>query len=208
MMTEVADTTSAAGPGRYQFGAVTRPWLGGAYHSGTARLPALAIGTSRPVDAGPTEVSIAIWREPLCATRGTSLRAMQSSSAYRRTAHQRTALREVLRLMSFQAAPKDASSPNRRIVIMCDYGADPVWRRDDEVGVNLDDLPLDESTRQALRRWAGRFDARFDPGRDPPHEGNVEFDAEGRRLWLRVRDELGPAWTVSYYSEAEGQRLD
>jgi hypothetical protein len=91
---------------------------------------------------------------------------------------------------------------------MCDYAADPAWRRDDGVGLSLQDVPLKHSTREALRRWAQRFDARLDQACDPTPEEELDFDAEGRRLWLRVREELGPTWEVSYYSDAQERRLD
>jgi hypothetical protein len=91
------------------------------------------------------------------------------------------------------------------IKLMPDYGCSPVWAAGGDVGnIDLNDLPVSPSLREALGSWASRFDQTLNP-EDPRNSGFRSrgdlstFDAEGRRLWNALRREL-PRTRVLYFS--------
>jgi hypothetical protein len=96
----------------------------------------------------------------------------------------------------------------RRILVFCDYLADPVWTYPGRVGVQLEALPLSDGTRDALRRWAARYDALLGSDFEWSEPADAEaFEREGERLWRVVQDELGPRWKVGYLSDAQDRVL-
>jgi hypothetical protein len=93
----------------------------------------------------------------------------------------------------------------RRVKLMADYSAFPLWFADDTGAGEMDpeDVPIRASTRKALERWAETFDAILnndDPrnsGFETTDEANA-FAEEGARLADRLRKDLGRGWEVDY----------
>jgi hypothetical protein len=88
----------------------------------------------------------------------------------------------------------------KRIVLMCDYGADPLWSGEGGEMLALEYVPLSDETRAALRRWADEWDA-LRPSYEPPPPDDprmVAHEAEGMRLWKIVREELGSDYLVGF----------
>lgn len=90
----------------------------------------------------------------------------------------------------------------RTLKLMADYHCWALWGAGDDIG-NIDPatLPLTEDTRRALASWIERYDQTLDwsdPGNSPPMpvEFWESFRAEGRQLLHRLREELGPGFTV------------
>src|SRR4051812_48442713 len=88
-----------------------------------------------------------------------------------------------------------------------DYSADGLWYQSDGAHAYLDDLPLSDETKVALRQWSRWFDGTLDVREREPGQRYFatadearRFDYESVRLWAVVRDELGPAWPVQYRS--------
>ena len=91
------------------------------------------------------------------------------------------------------------------IKLMPDYGCSPVWAAGGDVeNIDLADLPVSHSLREALRSWAAIFDETLNH-EDPRNSGFgsqrdlSKFDADGRRLWSALRREL-PRTRVLYFS--------
>jgi len=84
---------------------------------------------------------------------------------------------------------------------MADYGADPVWTPDGLRNESLDDLPLADATKTAVRDWADRYDARIQVGFHIAEPERAAFEEDGRALWRRLTLELGSDWNVGYFSE-------
>jgi len=83
----------------------------------------------------------------------------------------------------------------RKLVLMIDYGADPVWENSSGLMIDLDHLPLTDATRTSLRRWADRWERQAateieNESEDPATWARL--DHEGRRLWEVTRQELAP----------------
>ena len=85
----------------------------------------------------------------------------------------------------------------RRIRLMAEYGADPVWTDSGEL--DLDDLPISPRLRRRLREWAALYDTlpatkfRFQtPG------GQRAFNEAGTRLARDLQAELGPDYQVEF----------
>ncbi|MCW3025658.1 MAG: hypothetical protein JWM29_1090 [Solirubrobacterales bacterium] len=107
-----------------------------------------------------------------------------------------------------------------RLFFDADFRADPLWDiRGNMVGV--EQLPISESTRQALRDWARRWDRLAEQDMDAedieagmkigtsepvPKEAWNEHEAEGRALWTDLQNELGPDWQVGWLSFPDGVR--
>src|SRR4051812_37650598 len=98
---------------------------------------------------------------------------------------------------------------------MCDYSADPVWWESDGSMAALAELPLGEEMRAALRRWADWFEPTLETQARagdrlsyfPSEAEAAAFEAEGLRLWRRVRAELAGRHEVGYRSERHRRRL-
>jgi len=104
----------------------------------------------------------------------------------------------------------------RRVKLMADYRAFPLWAVPDDAPGPADDLwcgelapdalPLSASLVADLRGWADRHDRLLAPGFAWPSEhAKAAFADEGRRLLARVRNELGPAYDVVYFDETTGR---
>jgi hypothetical protein len=66
----------------------------------------------------------------------------------------------------------------------------PLWREATGVMIDLDRLPLEPETRAAVRGWAAACEEVAYAGRPPTKRGWKALEAEGRRLWRRLHDEL------------------
>jgi hypothetical protein len=79
----------------------------------------------------------------------------------------------------------------RRLVLMADHGADPVWDAESGAMLDLDTVPVSAATRTALRAWARTWEP-LALSDDDDAAAWAAWDAEGRRLWAVVRAELAP----------------
>jgi hypothetical protein len=92
--------------------------------------------------------------------------------------------------------------------MMWDYAAFPLWPVD---AISLDELS--PSLRADLKDWSDdRTDAMWDErgpdaaGWQPSSDASfAAWDARGRALLARVREELGPAVEVGYFDERTGK---
>jgi hypothetical protein len=101
-----------------------------------------------------------------------------------------------------------------KLRLMPDYECYPLWESRAAGAVNVDpaDLPISDRLRQELRAWAQQYDAtlnRHDPASSgfADREAEQAFEQEGLRLWQALRDELGPAADVSYFSQLAGEDI-
>ncbi|WP_433301258.1 hypothetical protein ACQP2F_05575 [Actinoplanes sp. CA-030573] len=91
-----------------------------------------------------------------------------------------------------------------RVKLMADYGAFPLWGPGGELAP--DALPLPPWLVAALRDWADEHDRLLGPAFEwPSEEAKAAFVAGGRRLFHRVRAELGPGYQVVYFNEITGR---
>jgi hypothetical protein len=103
----------------------------------------------------------------------------------------------------------------QQIKLMADYDCWSLWWAGDHDPGNIDPstLPLSPQTIARLETWAATFDAmlnRDDPmsSRFPSREAAQAFEAEGEELWLQLREELAPDYSVLYYSLSRAKLLD
>jgi hypothetical protein len=101
----------------------------------------------------------------------------------------------------------------KTIKLMADYQCWPLWWTDNDAPGNIDPstLPLTPVTVARLNQWAAQFDKRLnwnEPNATPPLTSDEvdAFEREGVSLWLKLRDELHPDYSVTYYS-AKHQKL-
>ena len=107
------------------------------------------------------------------------------------------------------------------LLFMPDYSADPVWDPASEWMVNLDELPIMEGTRVAIRAWAARWEARAwqelasedaeevaISGSSEPvtPEASEAIERDGLLLCQRLRNELGDDWRVGPVSLEDNER--
>jgi hypothetical protein len=98
----------------------------------------------------------------------------------------------------------------REIKLMADYAAWPLWSTDGNVDPAT--LPISAEIQARLDAWAEAFDASLNPddprtSRFPTPEAALEFNEHGLALWHDLQRELGSAYIVSYFSEAERNLL-
>lgn len=93
------------------------------------------------------------------------------------------------------------------MLLMCDYLAEPVWTADGRTSLDLSTLPLTPRTKQELRAWAARYDTLLTRDFDWTEDEQRRFDAEGRRLWRVVSDELGSRFEVGYFSDMSDRQV-
>jgi hypothetical protein len=100
----------------------------------------------------------------------------------------------------------------RRIKLMADYGGAALWRMDGEAGViELEEVAMSEGLRADLQRWVDRYDATLN-AEEPEESGfaseaeGTAFNAEGVRLWGRLREEL-PGDEIHYFCEESGKLM-
>ncbi len=100
----------------------------------------------------------------------------------------------------------------RALKLMADYFSYPLWDVDDPDNVDPASLPLSDGLRARLEAWADTFDAILnddDPATSdfPSESARRAFDEEGVRLWYGLSAELGPEYSVSYYSVTQSKLL-
>lgn len=92
----------------------------------------------------------------------------------------------------------------RRVLVMPDYDADPVWDAEAQTMEDLDALPVSDASRVALRAWARRWEAVAHRDLGQPGEPGAEeweaLEAEGRAAWLALREDLGQGWEAGWVS--------
>ena len=90
----------------------------------------------------------------------------------------------------------------RRLVLMPDYDADPLWDDESGVMVPLSTLPLSEGLKERLTAWRQRWDdaATRDAlsGEDQPLD--PRHWREERELWMALRKELEGEYEVGVAS--------
>ena len=109
---------------------------------------------------------------------------------------------------STTAAIIDPMAP-RRVKMMWDYTAFPLWRVRGDDGPWHDELPISDDLRSELQAWSDDWtDAMWgdhgpgQPGWKPPSEERFSaWDQWGRDLLRRVRNDLGSQFEVGYRSE-------
>ncbi|MGC9041752.1 MAG: hypothetical protein C0183_03975 [Roseiflexus castenholzii] len=96
----------------------------------------------------------------------------------------------------------------KRIRLMADYAAYPLWWGEPDLVGNIDPstLPLSTETIARLMEWSARYDATLnkdDPAASgfPTDEEQRAFEDAGLELWRWVREELGAAYDVWYFSD-------
>ena len=83
-----------------------------------------------------------------------------------------------------------------RTYLMADHDASSLWTDEPaNAMVPLEQLPLSEQTKADLEAWSAQLSSVEDAvwAEDTP-----EHQAEGRRLWTLVRDELAGVYEVGY----------
>lgn len=96
----------------------------------------------------------------------------------------------------------------KRIRLMADYAAYPLWREEPGLVGDIDSstLPLSAETIARLMEWAARYDATLNKDDSaasgfPTDEEQQAFEDAGLELWRRVREELGAAYDVWHFSD-------
>ncbi|MEM8532126.1 MAG: hypothetical protein AAGF95_14870 [Chloroflexota bacterium] len=99
----------------------------------------------------------------------------------------------------------------RQIKLMPDYASFPLWSISGETGdIDPEQLPLTKTTQERLLAWADTYAATLNLD-DPLASGFASdaeaeaFEHEGIALWHELRNELGPDYEVSYFSDAQQQ---
>ena len=91
----------------------------------------------------------------------------------------------------------------RRIVLMPDYDADPLWDDETRVMVSLSSLPISAALKDRIREWATRWEdeawAAINQGDD--EDEVTENDRELYALWRELRDELPGQYEVGMFTQ-------
>lgn len=94
----------------------------------------------------------------------------------------------------------------KSIKLMADYQCHPLWNMSPGKYGDLspDDLPISQGLKDQLNAWARVFDATLNMDYPPDSgfesdEAKAEFKQEGYRLAERLKEELGPAYTVTLH---------
>ena len=97
----------------------------------------------------------------------------------------------------------------KRIKLMAEYSAFPLWIVEPTSPGPIDPkkLPLQQETLAQLTAWSEKYQSQLnleDPANSNFLQGRelLEFEEEGVRLWLRLREELSPEYEVEYFSES------
>jgi hypothetical protein len=87
----------------------------------------------------------------------------------------------------------------RRLVLMPDYTADPLWDDRDGCMVSLSSLPLSDSLKERLTAWREAWERSNEQdwatGEDTPLD--EAFERERHNLWKALREELGSDYEVA-----------
>lgn len=98
----------------------------------------------------------------------------------------------------------------RELKLMADYAAWPLWDADGNVDAAT--LPLSTDLQERLDAWAEAFDGTVNRD-DPRHarfatpEARAAWNEQGLALWHDLQRELGSAYVVCYFSEADAAML-
>lgn len=98
----------------------------------------------------------------------------------------------------------------QEIKLMADYAAWPLWNPDGNVDPAT--LPISTELQARLDTWAETFDGTVNRD-DPRHPRFASPDArtlwneQGLALWHDLQHELGSAYVVCYFSEADADIL-
>ena len=102
----------------------------------------------------------------------------------------------------------------KRIKLMAEYSSYPLWSLDASSSgpINPADLPLTKETLFLLQSWSDKYESRLnihDPAKSNffSQDERLEFEKEGVRLWLRLREELSPDFEIEYFSEITRKSL-
>ncbi|MBV8529209.1 MAG: hypothetical protein JOZ75_12915 [Candidatus Dormibacteraeota bacterium] len=94
----------------------------------------------------------------------------------------------------------------RELKLMADYAVWPLWDADGNVDPAT--LPISTELQARLDAWAEIFDGTVN--RDDPRtalwssaEAAKEWNEQGVELWHELQHELGTAYVVCYFSEAD-----
>lgn len=92
-----------------------------------------------------------------------------------------------------------------RVRLDADYFASPLWIYEglisNYVSTPLDWFPLSTQLKARLAAWAGTYDQLRETDYEfPTKAAERDFDREGRRLLVAVREELGSHYEVEYLS--------
>jgi hypothetical protein len=92
---------------------------------------------------------------------------------------------------------REPRAGRRKIRMFCEVAAEsPFWAPGRGAPmILLEELPLSEETKEALRAWNAAYDRLMPIERTPEL---ADHEAEGHRLERLVQDELGPGWIVDY----------
>lgn len=99
-----------------------------------------------------------------------------------------------------------------KIKLMADYDCWPLWGLSAVGNIDPDTLPLSETTKEALAKWAQGYNKtlnRADPiksGFETPEEASA-FNLEGWRLWECLQSELSE-FKVLYFDNDLGRLFD
>ena len=86
--------------------------------------------------------------------------------------------------------------------MMWDYSSSGLWEAESGYNLPLEDLPLGDRSRSALRGLIRRLDNVNDTLTDDAEESRraelIELDRVGRELWADIRRELSTEYEVGY----------
>ncbi|BAV95582.1 hypothetical protein [Lysobacter enzymogenes] len=101
----------------------------------------------------------------------------------------------------------------QRIKLMPDYECFALWDENAVANLDADALPISAQLKARIHRWEDAYDATLDRD-DPARSGFASerdlhaFDEEGRALWRCLRQELGDAYAVRYFSPISATVID
>ena len=99
--------------------------------------------------------------------------------------------------------PRAKIAAVRRLVLMPDYDADPLWDDRNGVMVSLSSLPLSDSLKERLTAWREEWERSNEKvwatGEDTPLDD--AFDQERHELWKALREELGSEYEIAIEAE-------
>jgi hypothetical protein len=95
----------------------------------------------------------------------------------------------------------------RRLVLMLDYDADPLWDDRSGVMVPLSTLPISKTLRERLTAWRQRWEEaaweEVETGEEQPLDSAHQRDRHD--LWLALRDELAGEYEVGVEADSPGR---
>ncbi len=103
----------------------------------------------------------------------------------------------------------------KRIKLLAEYGGTVIWNLDpfESYPMELDELPISDELRSRLRDWADEYDSSLNT-EDPSSSDVLDekqtaaFYGKGMKLWIDLKNELGPDYKVFYFSEIDRRLHD